>query len=422
MTEQPLDWIREIESSIVALDQKPQFGLPTPLEWEKVEKEIQRILGKETLQLSHTVQGWTHSKELFEGLSGNVLALPIEYAPLKSPAFFVTDAQTLKNLMASTFESDEVGSYFVNAGYVEAFFSYFAAEMLHILSKQQFASPLTPRIGSTSSDLKKMVGDQSCFVIDTGITINSKNFWGKLILTEKFRKEWKEYFNHLPKPAFTDEMKQKISVDLSLEVAHSRLSLKDWESVKTGDFVVLDLCSYDPEEHKGAVVLTLNQKPVFRGRFKDGGIKITNYPVYEEASDAMEDRIYGQKNDSEDDDDDLFADLDAEHDSEFDEDDDLFKDEEPVRQPAKEKKIPTEMKETEEPLAISMEDLPIHLTVEVGRVKMTAGALMDLAPGNLLDLNVSPSQGVDLVVNGKKVGRGELIRMGDVLGVRVLTL
>jgi flagellar motor switch/type III secretory pathway protein FliN len=29
---------------------------------------------------------------------------------------------------------------------------------------------------------------------------------------------------------------------------------------------------------------------------------------------------------------------------------------------------------------------------------------------------------VDLVINGKKVGRGELIRMGDLLGVRILSL
>jgi flagellar motor switch protein FliN/FliY len=47
---------------------------------------------------------------------------------------------------------------------------------------------------------------------------------------------------------------------------------------------------------------------------------------------------------------------------------------------------------------------------------------MNLQPGNLLELNVHPEQGVDLVVNSKKIGHGELLKIGDTLGVRVLEI
>ena len=217
-----------------------------------------------------------------------------------------------------------------------------------------------------------------------------------------------------PPPSLSETIKQRLMVELSLEVAHSRLGLADWKSVKEGDFIVLDHCSYNPVEHKGGVVLTLNQKPVFRGRIKDGGIKITNYPLYEEVSDVME-----EKNEEEN----LYGDLDDDddEDSEFEDEDDLFAglEDEKIekKEPGAEKSI-----SDEKPISLVAEELPVHLTVEVGRFRITAAELMKLAPGNLLDLNVTPEQGVDLVVNGKKVGRGELVRMGDVLGVRILSI
>ena len=44
---------------------------------------------------------------------------------------------------------------------------------------------------------------------------------------------------------------------------------------------------------------------------------------------------------------------------------------------------------------------------------------MALQPGNLLDLDVRPENGVTLVANGKVFGQGELILIGDNVGVRI---
>ena len=69
---------------------------------------------------------------------------------------------------------------------------------------------------------------------------------------------------------------------------------------------------------------------------------------------------------------------------------------------------------------ISVHEVPLHIVVEAGRLKMSLQQLLDLQPGNLLELGVSPESGVNLVVSGKVVGRGELVKVGDALGVRVL--
>ena len=53
---------------------------------------------------------------------------------------------------------------------------------------------------------------------------------------------------------------------------------------------------------------------------------------------------------------------------------------------------------------------------------MSARKLLELRPGNLLELDVHPDSPISLVTNGKSIARGELIRVGEVLGVRILEI
>jgi flagellar motor switch protein FliN len=76
----------------------------------------------------------------------------------------------------------------------------------------------------------------------------------------------------------------------------------------------------------------------------------------------------------------------------------------------------------EKPKYVSPADIPVILKVELDRVNMTADRLLHLQPGNFLELHRTLEQGVDLVVNGEKIGRGELIRIGEAIGVRVTEL
>jgi flagellar motor switch protein FliN len=72
--------------------------------------------------------------------------------------------------------------------------------------------------------------------------------------------------------------------------------------------------------------------------------------------------------------------------------------------------------------AVTPGAIPINIQVEVGRLEMSAQKVLDLSPGNLLDLNVRPEDAVSLMVNGKCVGTGELVHMGETIGVRVISL
>ena len=134
----------------------------------------------------------------------------------------------------------------------------------------------------------------------------------------------------------------------------------------------------------------------------------------------------------EDEDDD--EDIDLGEDEDDDEDIDLGEDEETEPEEVTELEEETSSEEPEEeatpeapPVAIESkeeivnpQELELQLSIEVGRVSLSMKQLMELKPGNLLELGVQPDVGVDLVLNDRVVGRGELLKIGETLGVRIL--
>ena len=67
-------------------------------------------------------------------------------------------------------------------------------------------------------------------------------------------------------------------------------------------------------------------------------------------------------------------------------------------------------------------DVPVHVTVEVGRTEISLGELARVSPGSLLELDREAHQPADILVNGKIVARGEIVTIGEHYGVRITTV
>lgn len=65
------------------------------------------------------------------------------------------------------------------------------------------------------------------------------------------------------------------------------------------------------------------------------------------------------------------------------------------------------------------DDVPVRLVCEIGRVEIPLGDLKALGEGSVLAIGGDVSEPVRLVANGQCVGRGELVKLGSGLGVRV---
>ena len=63
--------------------------------------------------------------------------------------------------------------------------------------------------------------------------------------------------------------------------------------------------------------------------------------------------------------------------------------------------------------------VPVDLTVEVGRTRMTVGETLELRPGSIITLNRMAGEPVDLLVNGTPIARGEVVVIDEQFGLRV---
>ncbi|HVV58472.1 MAG TPA: flagellar motor switch protein FliN [Gaiellaceae bacterium] len=64
-------------------------------------------------------------------------------------------------------------------------------------------------------------------------------------------------------------------------------------------------------------------------------------------------------------------------------------------------------------------DVPVELAVEIGRTTMTIRQAMALAPGSVVVLDRMAGEPVDLLVNGRRIARGEVVAIDEEFGLRV---
>lgn len=64
-------------------------------------------------------------------------------------------------------------------------------------------------------------------------------------------------------------------------------------------------------------------------------------------------------------------------------------------------------------------DVPLEVTVELGRTKKSIKEILEFAPGTIIELDKIAGEPIDVLVNGKLVAKGEVVVIEESFGVRV---
>ncbi|MCL2829571.1 MAG: flagellar motor switch protein FliN [Betaproteobacteria bacterium] len=64
-------------------------------------------------------------------------------------------------------------------------------------------------------------------------------------------------------------------------------------------------------------------------------------------------------------------------------------------------------------------DIPVQLTVELGRTKITIRNLLQLAHGSVVELEALAGEPMDVLVNGTLIAQGEVVVVNDKFGIRL---
>lgn len=66
-----------------------------------------------------------------------------------------------------------------------------------------------------------------------------------------------------------------------------------------------------------------------------------------------------------------------------------------------------------------IKDVPLEVTVELGRTVKSISEILDFAPGTIIELDKIAGEPIDILVNGKFVAKGEVVVIEESFGIRV---
>lgn len=439
------DWIKHMPASLFHKDEIPIIGNSPTFPWTSFAERLGKFFSipKFSIQPSPTFE-WRSPEDLLKGFGANPAVLYVTLEPSLAPVSWVISSQDVQQLMSILLNLPQESVEGLDSQTRDEFFQFVAIETLNSIVQIDFDKTLSPRILE-----KGEPPHEPALCQDVAITISDKILQGRLIMPSDFRHGWKERYAQR-KLDVPKQIMEHLEVTVHLEAGRTKLKPSTWAKIQLGDFLLLDSCSLKTEG-EGRVMLTVCDMPLFRGKIKDGNIKILEHPLYHEGETAMgtdnsiDEEHFPKEDeesffDGEDEESEEHQDEESSEEEHGDEDDAEHLDEttETEETETEEETEGTEeaaedevsQSESEEAVKVpnivqkpsKIEEIPFSIVVEVGRLQMSMQKLTELQPGNILDLNVRPENGVDLVVNGKCIAKGELLLLGEALGVRILDL
>ncbi len=399
MTQAPLFWLKKIETALIDMKEIPLWGYPPAFPWEMAASQIGSALQLPEFTIEHSQTQLMKPDAFLSGFGKETVVLSIDLTPLPDAAHWIMAQEDIAKLTQLILNPEGDKKGFSTAAFQEGFYRYLQLQILQVIDQLKAFDDLSLKCAQSES-----LPSEESLCIDIAIAFESLKLWGRIICPPAFLLGFKSHFSIKNPSLLSFPLTEQVDVDLHLELGKTTLGLPQWESIAIGDCLVLDRSSYDPTTHKGTVTLVLDQQPLFRARLKENHLKIVDYAFYYEEETPMDthppdDEHTAPKEEG-------FEDL------------SLEADENDPNHMWSAKDASTESTEQ----LISAREIPLTITVEVSRLKMNLQKLLALKPGNLIELPVRPEQGVDLLVNGKKVAKGELVKLGEVLGVKILQI
>ena len=67
-------------------------------------------------------------------------------------------------------------------------------------------------------------------------------------------------------------------------------------------------------------------------------------------------------------------------------------------------------------------DVPLEITVELGKTKVSVGDLLKMNQGSIVELDKLINQPLEIYVNGKLMAQGEVVVVNEKFGIRLTTI
>ncbi len=443
-------WLRACSRELYDLDEIPLFGSTPPFPWEQLANELSLTCGLKNFELQPGQIEWKDFKNFVDGIKPPYYTSAFQASGVEGVGFFVLHQGDLELLMRSILKMEGTEIEALPSEFLDSFHTFIELQAISLINQLGFDKKVS--IKEVHAQMENLDG---VLCQEIWISCDEKKVQGFLLLPANFQKSWKMLFAKLPKREISPDRLKEIDVSLQVEAGRVKIPYQELLNIKTGDFLLLDTDLHLLNDENSRLLMTFQDRPLFTANLKDGSLKILEIPLYNEVQNPMQNKpqnpsLNPKKNtpmpkdpppsehEEEDLEHDPFFDEEEEEEEEEDYDDDFDLIEEPPIKAALKKEllkpealqekqpVPQEQKaQVESPKElepISPENIPMTIVVEVCQISMSVQKLLELTPGNLLDLGIFPENNVRLSVNGKIIGKGEILKIGETLGVRILEI
>jgi type III secretion system YscQ/HrcQ family protein len=396
-------WLKKAVPEIFDTLSLSERGSIPPFPLEEVVSTLKESLGLEDLSVNIEKMDFIDGDIFFEGLGRKTLSIPLVLSPLKGLFYLVMgvkDVQTLISCMEKGIE-DSTKILVENESIVKGLYTYFITEAIDSIMQKKVYADLNLKISEGT------IKEFSAYGIDLSIQVKGNYLPARILIPETFYKEIHSHFTFIPPTLENLENIPDINVPVTVRTGSIDLNQDELSSLENGDYLILHNSFYKPSEKKGSFQMLIGDQPIFQTKMQKDGIKVLDYLYFynEENMDENElDSPLGENFEHEvsldDTAEDIVDDLDIDDEGEgegFHQDSLLA------------------------PEKTRLSGVSLTMNMEIARFSLSLEELKKITPGYKLPIKINPRH-VNLVISGKSVGTGEIIEIGDTIGVKVTEL
>jgi|GEM_PF-2930995 len=418
-------WLKKITPVIFETLSLSDKGSIPPFNMKSFISSMNTSLGRDDLSITIDKQDFISADAFYKGLGPKTSFVSFSLHPLEGKIFFIMGQDSIKDLISTMEKSnqDPSGICIENNEVIKGLYTYFITEAIDSIMQLNMYKGLSLAISEGS------MTELSALSLDISISLANRHFLARVLIPNKIYKAINDHFAFIPPTLQNLDNIPDVNVPLSIRTGSVTLPKKELSAIQEGDFIILNNTFYKPSEKKGSFQMLIGNSPLFQVKLAKDGIKVLDYLYFYNEENMNEDEMDSPFDDEEDDEFDL--DDDYEDDDFEDESEELMDEEMPFEENRHELLSLEEAEEDEKENAIenpllspektNLSKVPLTVHMEIARFSLSLEELKKMSPGSKLPININPLH-VNLVVSGKSIGTGEIIEVGDAIGVKVTEL
>ncbi len=417
-------WLKKITPVIFETLSLSDKGSIPPFKMKSFISSMNTSLGREDLSITVDKQDFISADAFYKGLGNKTNFVSFSLHPLEGKIYFVMGTDSIKGLISTMEKPNEDPStiFIENEEVIKGLYTYFITEAIDSIMQLKMYNGLSLAIGDGS------IHELSALSLDITISLANRTFLARLLIPNKIYRAINDHFTFIPPTLENLHNIPDVNIPLSIRTGSVTLPKNELTAIEEGDFIILHNTFYKPSEKKGSFQMLLGNSPLFQVKLAKDGIKVLDYLYFYNEENMNEDETDSPY----DDDDEFDMDDDYEDDDLEDYSEESMDEEAPFEENKQELKSLEEEEDEDEkdevsanpmlsPEKTNLSKVPLTVHMEIARFSLSLEELKKMSPGFKLPVNINPLH-VNLVVSGKSIGTGEIIEVGDTIGVKVTEL